>query len=240
MTFGEWCRTIVGVCDHPLYQHVRRELRRQQRGRARLRAVDIGGRRSPYTIGLRAAVTVTDVPRASVVQHALNLGATEEIVHRVRAGRSNVIEYVLDDMTKTALAPGSYDLAIAVEVLEHVAEDELFVRNVARVLEAEGVFVMTTPNGDFLTTPYPDHERHYRGGQLDSLLRRHFRNVEMRYVVDAGRLITVGRYRPRWRAPVRSLLAVGALWLSARLERWTPRGPQGKRHLLAVASGPRR
>jgi SAM-dependent methyltransferase len=232
MTGTECLYAAFRPCDHPLYQHVHRTLRPLVWPHSRV--VDIGGRRSHYTIGLSGQITVTELPRTTAIQHALDLGATDAIRQRVLARRSNIVAYVLDDMTATALPAASFDVAVAVEVLEHVADHDAFVRNVSRILRPGGVFVMTTPNGDFIRTPYPDHQRHYRRDELMGLLSSYFQTVDVRYVVDAGRLIRWGTHKPTPRRPLRSLGAVVSLWLSARLEHG--HGPIAKRHLLAQAT----
>ena len=58
--------------------------------------------------------------------HRANLGDLQ----RILSSRSNVDDYVLDDMTSTSLAPASFDAVVAVEVLEHVEADDAFVANV--------------------------------------------------------------------------------------------------------------
>ncbi len=238
MTLRELLYCCVRRFDHPLYQRVYRELRRltEQSGNSR-RVLDVGGRRSNYTIGLSGRILISDVPRHTELQRQLDLGATEDIRNRVLSNRSNVEDYVLDDMTQSALPEASFDVVVAVEVLEHVEEDARFVRNVARVLKPGGHFVMTTPNGDFLRRLYPDHKRHYEREQLLALLAAHFEDVDVRYSVNDGPLIKLGVHRPSARTPLRSLISPVALLVSDRLEAAGVggRGPRGKRHLIAVA-----
>src|SRR5581483_6428801 len=52
--------------------------------------LDVGGRKSPYTIGLAAQVTVSDLKRESDVQKQLNLGFTDSLVEHLKTKRSNV------------------------------------------------------------------------------------------------------------------------------------------------------
>lgn len=223
MTTLELAHTLASWLNHPLYQRVRRELRRLNP----LTLLDVGGRKSPYTIGL-PAVWISDIPREHAIQHELNLGATDALRSRVLATRCNVRDYIYDDMAATKLAPGSFDAVNATEVLEHVEEDEAFVRNVARVLRPGGVFVMSTPNGDWKPVPYPDHKRHYKLTQLEDLLRRYFTEVCVDYCVNAGALHKIGN---RW-----PFAGTWAYALSAWLERLGVggAGPTGKHHLFAV------
>jgi SAM-dependent methyltransferase len=229
MTPYEHLHRLVRPLDHPLRQHVAARLSALQNGHP-LDILDVGGRRSPYTIGLPSRITISDIPRTTELQADLDLGATDTLVATVQRRRSNVVRYLLDDMTETSLTAGSFDVVVAVEVLEHVEQDEAFVRNVAHVLKPGGTFLMTTPNGDFLPTPYPDHKRHYRRHQLLDLLGRYLSAPSVRYIVNQSRLRPVS---PRLIKLTSNL--TGAL--NYRLERAGigGHGPDRKRHLLGVA-----
>ena len=109
--------------------------------------LDVGGRSSPYTVGLRANVTVVDLPRTTDVQERLGLGVDRALAARLAARRSNVAAVVIEDFTHTSFPDNSFDVVLAVETLEHVQEDECFVGEVGRVLRPGGSFLMTTPNG---------------------------------------------------------------------------------------------
>jgi 2-polyprenyl-3-methyl-5-hydroxy-6-metoxy-1,4-benzoquinol methylase len=162
----------------PLYKQVRSRLRSLIKTLpASPRILDVGGRKSPYTIGVPARVTVIDLPRESEVQQKLHLGVNDRIISQIENRRSNVEKVILGDMTRSDLPDEEFDMVVSVEVLEHVEEDDLFVREVARVLKPGGAFLMTTPNGDWVENKNPDHKRHYRKEQLKALLEKYFADV---------------------------------------------------------------
>ncbi len=168
----------------PLYRIVRRRVRQivlEQGGSARV--LDVGGRKSHYTIGVEGRITISDLPRLTDLQHELNLGLNSSLMEKTRARRSNVDEIVLDDMTRSRLPSASFDCVVSIEVLEHVAEDVAFVQEVARVLKDGGTFVMTTPNGDHVPNTNPDHKRHYTRAGLAALLSKPFRSVSVEYAI---------------------------------------------------------
>lgn len=225
----------------PLYERVRRELlialaaARQQGAMPRL--LDVGGRKSHYTIGLPADVTITDVPRVTDVQVALHLGLDDAMTAETRARRTNVREIRFDDMTRTALPPGSFDIAVAVEVLEHVDEDARFVENIERVLAPGGVFVMTTPNGDHVRNTNPDHKRHYRRSELQALLQRAFADVRVEYTIRESRFRTWGLASWSARRPLRTVRSMLGNVVSA-VESSRPDvcdSARGTCHLIAIA-----
>lgn len=223
--------------EHPLHQRVQRILRHAARGAvADAELLDVGGRRSNYTIGVPIKVLITDIPRETNVQHRLDLGATDDIIRSVLQRRSNISSYILDDMTRTALPERRFDIVCAVEVLEHVEQDDNFVRNVHRVLKPGGLFVMTTPNGDFRPIPYPDHKRHYTRSGLSLILKNYFSDVDIQYRVNSDVLFRYGLHRPTANSPFRSILGMLAFAASALYEQFGGggRGPHNKLHLLAV------
>src|SRR5215471_15629522 len=178
----------------PLMKLVRKRLRILSKGSSGpLQMLDVGGRKSHYTIGVHADVTVTDLPRESDLQHQLNLGLNEPIIQQAKRRRTNISRILLDDMTHSQLPDESFDCVVAVEVLEHVELDADFVREVHRVLKTNGVFLMTTPNGDFVVNRNPDHKRHYHRLQLADLLGTCFDDVTVDYAVRGGRYRRWGR-----------------------------------------------
>jgi SAM-dependent methyltransferase len=223
--------------EHPLHQRVNRILRSAARSAgSHVELLDVGGRRSNYTIGVPAKVFVTDIPRESNIQHRLDLGTTDEMMNAVRRRRSNISSYLIDDMTATSLDENRFAVVCAVEVLEHVEKDADFVRNVHRVLKPGGTFVMTTPNGDFRPVPYPDHKRHYRRDDLARLLRAHFADVTVEYRVNSGPAFRYGLHRPTAGSPIRTSLGMLAFGVSALYEQFGGggTGPDKKLHLLAI------
>lgn len=236
---------VVYLCAEPFrlpfYRMVRKRLRRLARDcQGRPEILDVGGRTSPYTVGIPARITITDVPRESAIQRKLNLGITQDIIRRTLRRRSNVVKIVEDDMTRSALPSQFFDCVVASEVLEHVKEDTLFVRQVARVLKPGQVFLMTTPNADHPGRQGhipPGNERFYTKDHLTALLSSCFESVEIEYAILVGFYHSLGMKRFSIRHPCRTLLSMTANLInsikSARSE--VRHMAQGTRHLVATA-----
>jgi SAM-dependent methyltransferase len=225
----------------PLYKHVRRKLFQEtSRHSKSLSILDVGGRKSPYTIGVPARITIIDLPRESELQFALNLGVNDEILNRLKSRRSNIENLVFGDMTNSDLPSESYDLVVSVEVLEHVEEDERFLSEICRVLKPGGRFIMTTPNGDFLENRNPDHKRHYKKEQLISLLNRHFKNVEVEYAIAGGYFRKLGLKSWSVYRPAQTLFSVfGNIVNSVQSSDKNIKNKAiGTHHLFAVAEKP--
>jgi len=222
---------------HPLHGQVRQLLRRYLDGaRPVSRILDVGGRKSPYTIGLPGKVYLSELPRVSQLQHNLNLGITADKATRLTERRSNVANVVFDDMTHSGFRDGSFECVVAVEVIEHVERDKEFLDEVSRILCCEGLFLLTTPNGDSRPNTNPDHKRHYRRAELLDLLRGRFAEVEVHYAIKGGVFHNWGL--PGWtlRRPFRTARAMLGNLVS-RLESGRPNikhQASGTHHLIAV------
>ncbi len=168
--------------------------------------LDVGGRRSPYTIGLKAEITISELPRENEIQRSLDLGITEDIIQTLKKNRSNIKTIIFDDMSHSKLSDASFDCIVAIEVLEHVEEDDVFLQNVQRVLKPNGVFLMTTPNGDYVVNTNPDHKRHYTQAHLKELVERYFSEFRINYGISTGILHQVG-WMGNWtiKRPVRTI-----------------------------------
>lgn len=80
--------------------------------------------------------------------------------------------YLNSDGRKLPLRDGSVDLIYASEVIEHVDDDIIFLKEVHKALKKNSLFIFTTPNKEIvpLKGANPDHKRHYSLKELENLL----------------------------------------------------------------------
>lgn len=181
------------------------------------------------------------------------------VQHCVEARGLDVIQ---GDVTALPLASASVDLVLALDVIEHVADDVAALREIRRVLGPTGAVVLTVPSGHRLWSEHDEALHHYRRYRTDELRERLAEsglrpdylspyNTWLFAPVAAARFLGNVRrsLRPRTSATPASDVSLPPVWLNGLLERafaseraWLRRGrfPVGV-SLLAVAhpAGPR-
>jgi SAM-dependent methyltransferase len=232
---------LTRLLAEPLLPYFNRKVRDDVRGLARpgQRIVDVGGRRSPYTVGLPIEITVVDLPRDNESQTQYGLGITTEILAGLRRRRSNIVDIKLEDMTRCSLPSRAFDGVISIEVIEHVVDDAAFVAQIARVLRPGGWAYLTTPNGDYMPVPEGDHKRHYARAQLRALLDNHFEDVQIVYGVATGKNRIMGLKPYTLRNPVQTVRAITANLRHRRESRGLEERVKKTANLFAIARNPR-
>ncbi len=108
--------------------------------------------------------------------------SAEAVEHaRRRYGRER-LEFRRGDCTAIPLGDRSVDVVVSFETVEHVEDQEGFLREVARVLRPDGLLVMSTPDREVYsapgTPPNPYHVKELTTAELSALLGTRFSNVE--------------------------------------------------------------
>jgi SAM-dependent methyltransferase len=115
------------------------------------------------------------------------------------------------------LPDAEFDYVVSFQVIEHIKDDEAFVREVHRVLRHGGRFVVSTPNAPMSLTRNPWHVREYRMEELKALLEGVFDSVEGYGVRGNDKVMA---YYEKNREGVRRITRYDVLDLQHRLPRW--------------------
>lgn len=94
---------------------------------------------------------------------------------------SDRVSFETMDVTALALPDESFDVVCSFETIEHVADGPAAIREAARVLRPDGVYVVSTPRAE-TTTHRPDnpfHEVEYAVDDFRALLEASFAEVEL-------------------------------------------------------------
>ncbi|MFQ5568392.1 MAG: class I SAM-dependent methyltransferase [Rhodothermales bacterium] len=241
MTWYEITRLLAAPFLPVLHGKVRRALKKLVHRTASrpVRILDVGARKSPYTIGLPAQITLLDIPQEGEVMKKLNLGFTSLSLEQSRHRRSNIEAVHLQDMTQSTLSSASFDGVVCVEVIEHILEVEAFVAHIVRVLKPGSWAYFTTPNGDYIKNepPHynPDHVRHFTRAELAVLLGKYFEHVAVTYGVKTGKYRYRGLRGISLRSPLRGAQSVISNVISHLESRGLDESVERTAHLFAVA-----
>lgn len=78
------------------------------------------------------------------------------------------------------LPDNAYDSVVSFQVIEHIQDDMLFLKEIHRVLKPGGVALLTTPNRKMSLTRNPWHIREYLPHELKTLAENFFSSVQIK------------------------------------------------------------
>lgn len=113
------------------------------------------------------------------------------------------VQYGVADAVALPLPAATAHAFVSFETIEHLADDEAFLREVVRVLDPSGFFVCSTPDREVYSpgngpadTPWNEfHVHEYAPDEFVALLSRHFARVEMYGQNEKRRGITAAKHR---------------------------------------------
>ena len=77
----------------------------------------------------------------------------------------------------TGLEDNTYDFVVSFQVIEHIKDDNLYLKEIQRVLKPGGKALITTPNIKYSLTRNPWHIREYTPAELKTLMNKYFSGV---------------------------------------------------------------
>src|SRR5690349_10628609 len=90
----------------------------------------------------------------------------------------------------SGLNDNTYDSIVSFQVIEHIEDDFLYLKEIHRVLKPGGVALFTTPNRKMSLSRNPWHVREYLPNELKTLGRKIFREVEMKGITGNEKVMT--------------------------------------------------
>lgn len=124
------------------------------------------------------------------------------------------VEFVKAIVPPLPFKDESFDYVVSFQVIEHIADDRTFIKEVHRVLRKGGKFIVTTPNKPMSITRNPWHVREYTAEELNMRLSA-FESVECRGVFGNKRVM---EYYNKNRESVHRIMRFDIL----RMQWWLP------------------
>lgn len=111
-------------------------------------------------------------------------------------------------------ADDSFDTIVSFQVIEHIKDDQLFLKEIARILKPGGTALLSTPNIKMTLSRNPWHTREYTADQLENIASKYFSEVDMRGVAGSDKVMA---YHEENRASVQKIMKYDILDLQYRL-----------------------
>jgi SAM-dependent methyltransferase len=123
---------------------------------------------------------------AAAARTAIGFDAAHDAVtYANRSYERPNLHFLQASCTSLPLAPGTLDLIVAFEVIEHIAEWPSFLSEVRRVLAPQGRFIVSTPNKNYYsdtrreTGPNPYHVHEFEFDEFAAELSKHFLQITL-------------------------------------------------------------
>lgn len=120
------------------------------------------------------------------------------------------------------LEDNSFDRIFSFQVIEHIENDRLFLKEIHRVLRPGGEAFLTTPNRPMSLSRNPWHVREYTAAELTSLAKEFFQEVEMKGIGGNDKVM---KYYDRNKKSVDRMMRWDFLNLQNNLPAWMLRFP---------------
>lgn len=88
------------------------------------------------------------------------------------------VRFIKHDISEKPL-PYIYDYILMIDVIEHIEQDELAVKNCFSSLKESGSLIISTPNKSSRYRKSENHIREYTPNELKDLVQSQFRNVRL-------------------------------------------------------------
>ena len=111
----------------------------------------------------------------------------------------------------------SVDFVVTFQVIEHIQDDKMFLREIYRVLKPGGKVILTTPNSVMSLTRNPWHIREYNPKQMEDVLKILFDTYELKGVFGNDKVMD---YYNKNKESVRKITRFDILNFQSWLPRW--------------------
>ncbi len=108
----------------------------------------------------------------------------------------------------------SFDTIVSFQVIEHIKDDNLFLKEIYRLLKKGGKALISTPNRLMSLSRNPWHIREYTADELEQIAKKYFDKVDMQGIAGNDRVIA---YHEQNRKSVNKIMRFDVFNLQHRL-----------------------
>lgn len=119
---------------------------------------------------------------SAIIERAKSFTALDKIEEALVKLREKFpgAKFIAGNFPPFSVPSEAYDVVVSFQVIEHIRNDEFFLKEIKRVLRPGGLALLTTPNRPMSLTRNPWHEREYTGEELLRLSKSIFPDSEMK------------------------------------------------------------
>ncbi len=127
---------------------------------------------------------------APVAKSYKALDKIQEVIDKLSA-KYPKIEFIQGNIPPLPAAMSdSFDTVVSFQVIEHIKDDEAFLKEIFRVLKPGGKAIISTPNINWTLSRNPWHEREYTPIELKALCESIFDEVETKGIAGNQKVMT--------------------------------------------------
>lgn len=113
-------------------------------------------------------------------EHVTGVDRAASVLEAARPSLPANVELVTGDLKELPFPDRSFDLVVSFEVLEHLEDPDTALRELERVVAANGIVLVSSPNRDVYEPGNPHHLHEYTPPELRDAMSRYFAHVELR------------------------------------------------------------
>jgi ubiquinone/menaquinone biosynthesis C-methylase UbiE len=125
-----------------------------------------------------------------VANHYTGIDKNEELIAGLSAEYPNSTFIAASIPPLRSLPDNTFDYIVTFQVIEHIENDDLFIKEAHRVLKPGGKLLLTTVNKTFSLTRNPWHVREYYADGLKSLMAKYFPTVDTKGIHGNEKVMT--------------------------------------------------
>lgn len=120
---------------------------------------------------------------ADYADHVTGIDISVEVVkHANEKYKNENLEYLVGSVLDIPLENSSIDLVVSFETIEHLNEHNEMIVEIKRVLKADGILIISSPEKENYQKVDPDnpyHVKELRSSEFATLLNKYFKNIKM-------------------------------------------------------------